>query len=131
MASYGLGMVPPTIYKDGDFFRSTSRELEYVTNVAHEGSNGDEFKIGEILTLTINNETPSTGWTYLGKAYGIDDEQYIVVNKGNFTYVLRTGETNTPGNVVAGEKEVPQKISDLDIRAENWFPARFIPGPYG
>ena len=131
MASYGLGMVPPTVYKDGDFFRSTSREPECVTNVAHEGSNGDEFQPCEFLTLTINNVTPSTGWTYLGKAYGIDDEQYIVVKKGNVVYVLGTGETSTPGNVAAGEKEVPLKISDLDIRAENWFPARFIPGPYG
>ena len=121
MATVNLPMMSHTIYRDGNYDRSSGNEEPYVKCVANEGDNdGWHFNLGETLTLTLSDETQCTGWTYEGSRDAIEGGPHAVVTKGNCAYVLGTGDTNTPGNVGEDEKEAPQKFSELNIRKEPW-----------
>ena len=116
-----FSMTPHTIYKCDDFFRSSDSELPYVKYAAHEDDKDDcFFNPREILTLTLSDGTQCKGWMYEGMTKAIERGPYIVVTKGNCTYVLETGDTNTRGYVGEDVKEAPQKTSELNICIEPW-----------
>ena len=121
MATVNLPMTFHTIYRDGNYDRSSGSEDPYVKCVAGEGDNdGWNFNPGETLTLMLSDETQCTGWTYEGSTDAIEDGPYAVVTKGNCAYVLGTGDTNSPGNVGEDEMEAPQKFSELNICKQPW-----------
>lgn len=114
MATKKFGLTPHTIYRGADFSRSSGNDPN-VMYATHESSNNDFFHPGETLTLTLSDGTLCTGWTYKGLTEAIEGESCMVVSKGNCTYVLGTGDTNTPGNDDFDEKKAPPKTSELNI----------------